>query len=327
MNIIDLLILIYNCRQNRRYYVRASKEVILAAGSISSPQILMLSGVGPQSELQKYRIPVLQNLPVGQNLLDHPTYYGLNLFSNHSEPNLPISEYVRQYLNGVGPYAVAGNNHGVGFFQTLTNVPGLPDLEMMIVPSNRTTEFFQKNFGLTNETLKAMTKNVKNNSTFTIYLVCLHPKSVGNVTLKSNSPFDYPLINSNFLEDPHDIEVLYRAVLLVKELLKTSPMKAINATMEIVDFPACRSFVPDTKQYWYCALRQMTMNLYHPMGTAKMSPRNKEGVVDSQLRVYGIRKLRVADASIIPFTSSAHPVAPVTMIAEKLADIIKRDYL
>lgn len=104
--------------KNKYYVVRSSKEVLLSAGSIQSPQLLMLSGIGPKQHLDSLNISVIQDLEIGTKLRDHPAYDGLNFGTNYSEPILPLKEYVNQFLSGVGPLASPGNLQGLGFYES-----------------------------------------------------------------------------------------------------------------------------------------------------------------------------------------------------------------
>lgn len=104
---------------NNRYYKASSyKEVIVSAGAFQTPQLLMLSGIGPRDHLEALNIPVVQHLEVGSTLRDHAAYYGVNFGTNYTEPILPLEEYVSEFLSGFGPLASPGNNQGVGFYES-----------------------------------------------------------------------------------------------------------------------------------------------------------------------------------------------------------------
>lgn len=315
-------------RNGRTYFARARKEVIVSAGTLATPQILMLSGIGPEAELKRHNICVIQNLAVGQNLHDHTTFYGINVRTNYSDPIRSTREYVKEYLRGTGPYSVPGNNQGVGYFQThFANIEGYPDIELMMIPSNRTNSYYQKFMAFTDETYDALLEVIDNTRTFIMYVVLLQPKSVGTVTLKSADPFDYPEIDSRFLTDSRDIESIYAGVQLVREIVNTEAFKKFNATFEVARLPACSQFVYLSKDYWFCFIRHLTMNLYHPVGTCKMGPNPRKGaVVDARLRVHGIKGLRVADGSVVPFSLAAHPAAAIMLVGERTAEFIKNDY-
>lgn len=306
---------------------KAKKEVILSAGSIGSPQLLMLSGIGPRNHLQNLNISLIKSLPVGNNFQDHPAYYALNFVTNYTEPTTTLAENVKEYLNGYGPLTVSGNREAVGFFQTkLAKTPGLPDLELIMVPSNITTSYLQKAYHYTGVSYNSVWGSVNVSNTFTLMVVVLHPKSRGDVRLKSKNPYDYPLINPRYLSDPEgeDIETIYEGIKLALEIVNTNAFKKLNASLIYAPLPVCQDHEYLSREYWYCQLRQLTFHVYHPVGTCKMGPNPAKGaVVNHELKVHGIKSLRVADASIIPDAISGHTNAASIMIGEKVSDMIK----
>ncbi|KAF5294458.1 hypothetical protein FQR65_LT01584 [Abscondita terminalis] len=316
--------------QNQRLHIaKASKEVVISAGTINSPQILMLSGIGPKEELNKHNITLIQDLPVGKVFRDHPGFFGLYVQTDLVESVQTLDENVEQYLKGYGPFAIALNSQGVGFYQTpLGKGTTYPDMEFEFMPSNSTSPFLQRSLKITNETYNALWSQVDSQRSFNVYLIALHPKSVGTLKLLSKNPFDYPLINPKYLTDKkgNDIEVLYQGVLILKNLLKTEPMRKINASIVLADYRQCRKFEPDSKAYWYCAFRLLTSYFYHPTSTCLIGNDPVTAVVDKNLKVFGVEGLRVADASVIPMTLSGHTSAPSVMIGEKVSDIIKLYY-
>ncbi|XP_063920593.1 glucose dehydrogenase [FAD, quinone]-like [Zophobas morio] len=309
------------------YYVEAKKEVILAAGVFGSPQILMLSGIGPRKHLQDVGIKVVKDLEVGTTLRDNPTFFGLSFSTNYTEPIRPLKDYVKQFLNGIGPLTVPASNQGIGFYESsYTRGTGVPDIELMLIPANSSNILSQRSFGLTDQTYEDVWKYVNATQTFTVYVVDLHSQSIGSVKLKSKNPYEYPLINSNFLSDPQnrDINTLYEGIQLVLKMSQTKAFRSIDAKLQPGFLRACKQYRHFSRDYWYCALRQLTINLYHPLGTCPMGTNPKKGaVVNYELKVFGIENLRVADASVFPFTLAGHPNTPTVMVGEQLADLIK----
>lgn len=319
--------------EGRQYVANASREIILSAGSINSPAILMHSGVGPREDLQDLDIIVYKDLPaVGRNLLDHPTFYGMNFNMDYQEPVGSVVDYVEEFLNNSGPYTIAGNNQGVGFIRTkLAQLPDdVPDVEFIVVPSNSTGAgaFSQRMYYLTNETYEAVWGGADPTRLFMIYVILLHPVSTGSVRLASSNPFDYPLIDARFLSDPEnrDIDTMYEGIKYVLRLIDTEAYRKWNATLHVADLPACRSHEPLSKDYWYCFLRQFTVNVYHPMGSNRMGSDPSSSVVNSRLKVHGVEGLRVADASVFPWSVSGHTGASAMMVGEVASDLIKQDY-
>lgn len=317
-------------RNNKLYRATARKEVILAAGAYQSAQLLMLSGIGPRDHLESLGIDVKSDLQVG-TFLDHPTFYGLNFGTNYTEPIKSMSEYVCEYLKGYGPLAAPGNNQGVSFFESsFTRGTGLPDIEIMMIPSNATARLSQRSFNLRDEVYETVWGHEDPSSSFVFYVVCLHALSEGTIRLNSTNPYDYPIIDPRYLSDPHnkDIDTIYEGIELAFQLVDTEPFRKINTTLQGGPLEACSQYEYRTRDYWYCAIRQVTMDIYHPVGSAKMGPNPDNGdVVNHECKVHGIRNLRVADASVFPFTLAGHPNAPTVVIGEKVSELIKAQYL
>ncbi|KAF2879798.1 hypothetical protein ILUMI_26373 [Ignelater luminosus] len=306
---------------------KAEKEVIVSAGSIGSPQLLMLSGIGPRDHLSHLDIPVVKSLPVGNNFQDHAAYYALHFVTNYTEPTTSLQQNVKEYLNGYGPLAISDSRQGLGFFQTkLAKIPGVPDIELVMVPSNSTTDFMQRAHHYSDVTYNTIWRKVNASNTFTLLVILLHPSSRGELRLKSSSPYDYPLINPRFLSDSNDedIATMYEGIKLALEIVNTNAFRKLNASLMHAPLPACQDHEYLSREYWYCQLRQLTFHVFHPVGTCKMGPDPTKGaVVNHELKVHGIKNLRVADASIIPEATSGHTNAPCIMIGEKVSDMIK----
>lgn len=312
-------------RKNKTYFAKVRKEVILSAGAISSPQILMLSGIGPADHLESLGIPVVQNLPVGKTLRDHTMGIVL-LSSNITVEPKTLRDSLKDFLKGEGTLTRNGRTNVISFFQTpLEEVENYPDLEFLI--SNYAgSNILGKYFSFSDETSSFLNQNIPN--PFSMNPIVLDQKSFGTVTLRSASPFDYPLINPNILsdKDDKDIETLYQGVQIVLKLTKTEAFRRMNVSLVVKQFPKCSHTVPMSRDYWYCYFRMITSLTAHEMGTCPMGTSSKTGVVDNELNVFGIKGLRVADASIFPFAIRAHLTAPCTMVGEKVADIIKKYY-
>lgn len=319
-------------RGNKLYRVKANLEVIVCAGAFQSPHLLMHSGIGPSSHLESLGIPVILDLEVGTTLRDQSQYYGLVFSSNVSVPKYTQQQQIRMFVDGNGPLAINGPNEGLGFIQTsYETIPNYPDIEYLITPPVATSPYYQRLFRWNNQTLDEVYGGINANlySSFVMYLINLHQESVGTVRLKSSSPYDYPLIDTNFLSDPkgRDIGTLYEGIQYILKLIETEPFRKMNTRLQTKPLSACSKHRTYSKAYWYCALRQLTVNVYHPMSTCSMGPDPAAGaVVDYRGIVHGMQNLRVADASVIPLTTSGHPNAVCVLIGEKISDQIKSDY-
>lgn len=314
--------------------IRARMEVILSAGAINSPQLLMLSGIGPAEHLKEHGITPLVDLPVGYNLMDHTApavTFTTNSTSLHFEDfadPLLLNEFIRYG----GPYGSPGGCEAISFYDLdhPEDPDGWPDIELFLVGGSMSSNpAISRAFGLKPSIYDALFKEIedKNLDAFMIFPMILRPKSRGRVMLKSNSPFKFPLIYANYFDHPYDVDISVRGILKSISLMKTKAFKNINAKLWDRVVPTCAKYGYNTYKYWECYARHFTFTIYHYTGTAKMGPANdKTAVVDPRLRVYGVKNLRVIDASIVPEIMAGHPNGPVYMIAEKGADIIKQDY-
>lgn len=155
----------------------------------------------------------------------------------------------------------------------------------------------------------------------------LHPKSRGQLTLRSKDPLDTPKIVVNYLQEDHDVKVLVEGIKFAIKLSKTSHLQPYGLRLDTTKVKACQQHEFNTQQYWECAVRQDTFAENHQAGSCKMGPaRDSLAVVDHELRVHGIRNLRIMDASIMPKVTSGNTNAPVIMIAEKGATHVKRSW-
>jgi choline dehydrogenase len=285
--------------------LRARREVILSAGAIHSPQLLLLSGVGDAEQLTQFGIEVRHSLPgVGLNLHDHlaspvhmdtrdPASYGISL---RAMPRnlMNIAQYA---LLRSGPLA---NNifESAAFLKTQ---PGLakPDVQLVFQPAKRPPPSFPFPLG----------------HGFAISPVALYPRSRGRLTLAGPDPFTAPLIDPNLLSDPDDVRPLLRGIRLVRRIFAASAFAKYRAR-EILPGDSAQSD-EDLVSY----VRAQAYTVHHPVSTCRMGS-DPLAVVDPQLRVVGLEGVRVADASVFPSIIGGNTNAAVVMIAEKAADLI-----
>ncbi|XP_071867879.1 glucose dehydrogenase [FAD, quinone]-like isoform X1 [Bombus fervidus] len=325
-------------RDGKALRVRAEKEVIVSAGSINSPQLLMLSGIGPKKQLSKHGIPVIQDLRVGHNLQDHISVGGVSFLVDKEIALVEsriynIQDMLGYAIFGDGPLTLPGGIEGVAFINSkFVNVSDdFPDIELILAAGATSSDGGRgiwKAHGLTNKFYDAVYGEINNKDLWTVLPILLRPKSKGFIALRSSNPFDYPLIYPNYFEQPEDMATLVEGVKFVVEMSKTSAFQRYGSKMNPKPFPGCKNISMYTDPYWECMIREYSMTLYHPTGTCKMGPNwDPEAVVDPRLRVYGVARLRVIDGSIMPNIISGNTNAPIIMIAEKGSDMIKEEWL
>lgn len=307
-------------RDGKTYRVTIRKEVILSAGAISSPKILMLSGVGPKRDLNNLGITVIENLPVGQNLRDKPII-PLIYSSQNTTVHEDLESSVKQYINYKGPLTRPIEFDVVGFFNS-HHSKNYPELEY-IFGNISNSVIVKKYFNWNNQLYNALNPPVPN--PFALQIILLHPTSVGTIKLKSVNPFDYPLIDPNILDTINDRETLYKGI---QSSLNPDNIayKILQATLAVSSVPGCENKQPNSRDFWMCYMKITSTVANHPTGTCQASKSHSTGVVDYKLKVFGISGLRVADESVIPVTISGNTHGAQTLIGELGSDIIKTDY-
>lgn len=312
------------------HFATARKEVILTAGSINTAQLLMLSGIGPADHLRDHRIRVLKNLPVGENLWDHTIYSSLLFHCNYSFPNLNLTTQVEQYLNGQGLLTTADDLECISYNSLFDGTRNVPDTEHVFhgyKSSSSSYEAMKNLFHYSNETYQTVVKPTENMNLWSVHSLLLHPKSRGTVRLKTSSAVDYPLVNPNYFADPRDAASLVAAIKDMLRISETPVMQKWNSSPIKTCHPVCNCTDWGSDEFWTCMVTNLSGSVYHFSGTTRMGHvTDANSVVDNQLRVHGIAKLRVADCSVIPLTTSGHTNAVAFMIGEKAADLIKRTY-
>ncbi|MDC3314396.1 GMC family oxidoreductase N-terminal domain-containing protein [Alphaproteobacteria bacterium] len=289
--------------------VYAGREVILSAGAIGSPQLLMVSGIGAADELGAHGIQIKHDVPgVGKNMQDHlqarpifkTTASTINLEINSIFKRLRIA--MTYAASRSGPMAMAVSL-GTGF---LKSDPALdrPDIQFHIQPFSADSP----------------SKGPHDFSAFTASVLQLRPESTGTLSLRSASMHDDPVIRPNYLATQTDCDTIVRGIQIARGLCDYEPVKSL-VTEEYAPGKNIGRDDTDAILNW---ARDTATTIYHPTGTCKMG-QDKMAVVDERLRVRGIQGLRVADASIMPVITSGNTNAPAIMIGEKASDLIMED--
>lgn len=297
--------------KGQRFQIYCNKEVILSAGAFGTPQVLLLSGVGPKQELDKHGIDQVHELAgVGKNLQDHidlvHSYrttakrdtFGVSL-KMASEASKAVPQWFKQRQGKLS----SNFAEGIGFLYSDDDVD-VPDLEFVFVVA----------------VVDDHARKIHMSHGFSSHVTLLRPKSTGTVTLNSADPYDVPSIDPAFFEDPDDMRVMIKGWKKQYQMLQSEAFDDVRgASFYPVD--------PDDDAAIEQDIRNRADTQYHPIGTCKMGTSDDpEAVVNSELSVYGMDNLRVVDASVMPTLVGGNTNAPTIMIAEKIADVIKAKY-
>ncbi|KAL8284019.1 hypothetical protein RQP46_005132 [Phenoliferia psychrophenolica] len=307
-----------------RWVAYAKKDVVVAMGAFASPQLLLVSGIGAREELKKVGVEVLREVKgVGKGLKDHilstvsweaPKGTSLQFLTN---PVSTLPSLAKWLFNGTGALAtnvcfflrsdaIPDQKSSVAKGATNASGPTAPDLEIICAP------LYYQRHGLNKP------PTTGGNDFFTLASIVLRPKSVGTVTLASSDMFDAPLIDPNYLSHELDRKVILEGIKLIRRLAQTEPLKAFLVKsvapvgLDDLDDEGLMKHVSESAE-----------TIYHPTSTCKIGKESSGGVVDSDLRVHGIKGLRVCDASVFPDIVAGHPQAAVIAVAERFADLLK----
>ncbi|XP_046416620.1 glucose dehydrogenase [FAD, quinone] [Neodiprion virginianus] len=302
------------------HQVMANKEVIVSGGAVNSPQILLNSGIGPSEELQAVDVPVLHNLPgVGKNLHNHVAFgVGFTINDTDTTP-LNWATAMEYLLFRDGLMSGTGISEATAMINTKYANPrdDHPDIQLIFG-------------GYLADCAETGMVGEKKGANRSIYIIptLLHPKSRGYLRLRSSDPLDKPMIYPKYLTVPEDVARLVEGIKFVVRLAETDALKRYGFQLDKTPVKNCEHLKFGCDAYWECAVKHDTAPENHQAGSCKMGPANDPmAVVDNELRVRGIRNLRVADTSIMPRVTSGNTNAPAIMIAEKAADMIKRTWI
>lgn len=292
--------------KGRRQSFAARREVLVCAGAFNSPQLLMLSGIGPAAHLQEHHVPVVHDLPgVGNNLQDHPDFVS-TFRSSRRDVLGPSPVGIWQLMRDAwhfnrGKYGGLMHTNGAEAGGFLKTDPSLsrPDVQLHYV------------VGI----LQDHARKLSIHHGVSLHTCILRPKSKGWVRLASANPLDAPLIHPNFLDHPDDAQSLLKAVRLSQKIMAAPAMSSYakaetHAVLHLSDDDLLTE------------IRRRTDTVYHPVSSCRMGT-DADAVVDPELKVRGIERLRVIDASVMPTLIGGNTNSPTMMIAEKASDLLK----
>ncbi|KPJ18306.1 Glucose dehydrogenase [acceptor], partial [Papilio machaon] len=308
--------------ENEEYHYYANKEVILSSGAFNSPKLMMLSGIGPKKHLEELGIEVIRDLAVGENLHDHVmvlTYLAADNGTCFSDEQSKYLDAIKYLYDRSGSFA---RTTDVGVYISLSGSqqPNVPDFAIYPTCSPIGRNFYTGCLNVLRfkkEICEKLHAENMERELITLAVVNLKPKSRGQVRLKSTDYLDPPLIHTGTFSDPRDLEGYPEAMEVAWALVNTSYFQSKNARVIDLDIEECGALEGDSKAK--CIARCSAMSAWHSVGTCALG-----SVLDAQLRVHGVRGLRVADASVMPSIIRGNSNAPVVMIAERAADFIKQ---
>jgi choline dehydrogenase len=286
--------------------IRAGREVILCAGVYGSPQLLMLSGVGPAEHLRQHGITVVADLPVGDNLHDHlfvPMTYCMTSARNRGTTPYFVGGVVKEAIRG-GTWMGRTVFEALGFVRS-SRSGDVPDLQIHVLPWS---------YPFPNQDAPVRHK-VDKRSALTIMPTLIYPRSRGTLRLASADPSAAPVIDPGYLTDPDDTRLLLEGMELVRAVM-ASKIIADQISLELSPGPGYPDRAALAKE-----LPNRVTSVYHAVGTCRMGT-DERAVVDPALRVRGIDGLRVADASIMPSITGGNTNAPAMMIGEHCASLM-----
>ncbi|KAF7399439.1 hypothetical protein HZH68_008031 [Vespula germanica] len=300
--------------------VSVAKEVVVSGGAVNSPQILLNSGIGPRDELNAVGVPVIHDLPgVGKNLHNHVAYALTFTINDTDTTPLNWATAMEYLLFRDGLMSGTGISEVTAMVNTKysNSREDHPDVQLIFG-------------GYLADCAETGMVGEKKGTNRTIYIIptYLHPKSRGYLRLRNNDPVSKPLIYPKYLSHPDDIAGLVEAIKFSIRLSETQALKRYGFQLDRTPVKNCQHLKFGCDAYWECAVKHDTSPENHQAGSCKMGPEEDPfAVVDNQLRVRGVRGVRVADTSIMPKVTSGNTNAPAIMIGERAADFIKRTWI
>lgn len=312
------------------HVVRATKAIILAAGTVGTPTILLKSGLGPEEfYANQTSLEMQQNLPaVGKHLQDHITT-GLDLI--HLNESLgwepwqiySFSSMKSYFLDGTGPLTTTGCE-ALGFIRSslVNRSDDRPDLGFMLVPLGIAIDagvHMREIFNIDRRVWQDYFEPLIGHTTVSIMPVLLHPRSRGSLTIALDDSYRWkPRIDPQYLSHADDARVLVEGLRIIEQLLHMPSLRKYNAKINPKPFPGCEQHTFRSNAYWNCFVRQLTLTAYHPVGTCRMGADGDDSVVNAEnFKVHHVDGLFVCDASVMPQLPSGNPQATVGMLAMK----------
>ncbi|KAI4454885.1 glucose-methanol-choline gmc oxidoreductase [Holotrichia oblita] len=316
--------------------IKAKKEVILTAGAINTAQLLLMSGFGPKDQLKRSDVPVVVDLPVGQNLQDKIStllFVGIDNGTAKLDDVSTVDNAYSFIMHRTGGFTQTNVNDIVGFINTEdkdSDIPNILIYHYFFERNDPTLESFIDSFGFQDKIKGSIMRQNNHERLIAFAPTVIKPKSRGQIVLESDNPFRKPFIYGNYLSEREDHQTLLSAAKYILAMIETEPFKKRDAHFLEVDMPTCRNFKYCNEPYLACAVTAMSFPMSQMVGTAQMGDLTSKcdiRVTDEFMLLDGIRHLRIVDASVIPEQITGNVEAAVAMMAENAADQIKKFWL
>ncbi|XP_077542836.1 L-sorbose 1-dehydrogenase-like [Haemaphysalis longicornis] len=320
-------------RNNTKNVAKARIEVILSSGSIGSAQLLLLSGVGPRDELEKLHIPAVQELPVGRGIQDHLNVMGIQgTMAVDAGINLSREDVYSDYEKWHNGFlAIPGGVEGFAFASSTLEAQSLeyPDFQLVFASlslSEETGEQYMLNMGLSKDVYNAYYTPNRGVPGFLVSTILNRPRSRGCLRLRSRDPFEHPIIDPKYLSNPQDVKQALQAARTAAQFIRTPALRlGVGAELWNVSLSACDAEGRRwSDAYLVCLVRHLAQTTWHACCSCPMGS-DYRAVVDPRLRVRGVERLRVVDASVMPQIVSGNLNVPVIMIADKASAMLLED--
>lgn len=319
--------------------LRAKKEVTLSAGAIGSAHLLMLSGVGPKHILERVNVSVVADLPVGQSFKTNIAVHAPHFLVNTTTQSIHIKRIslnsILQFAAGKGVLTSLTGTEAIAYFNTPDQElsSNQPTVELQFVSAGMPSDLgmgFRKVAQIKQSVYEELFKPLENPGTdiWSAIVMGLHSTSNGSMKLVDNDINTDPILKYPFFEDPRDMQKIVHGIKTAIRFAETNTFRSIGARLYDMPLPNCVHYYREGQdKYWECYVRHMTIVTPEMVSSNKMGPEtDPEAVVDSEMRVRGIRNLRVADTSIIPTTISGQLQGVSYVIGEKLAAILRNTW-
>ncbi|XP_018326628.1 glucose dehydrogenase [FAD, quinone]-like [Agrilus planipennis] len=320
------------------FNIKAKREVVLTAGSINTPKILMMSGIGKAKHLRSIGIEPIADLPVGENLqiqITFPIFVGLKHDIDESTQEAEIIDSIYEYVRYKRGKVAKTNVHGLVGLLNMKTVPyDNPTILMYHYYFRKKDALFEEylnKMNLQKEIVKSLMRHNQENSIIIFMPTLIKPKSRGKVLLNcTNKERNPPVVMANFFSDPNneDLQTLLSAFHYTLKLIDTQPYKTYKATLLNIDIPHCRNFKFCSEYHMRCMIKSLAHPSSNIAGTTKMGTIcEPDTVLDDFMYVRKVRNLRVADASVFPEIVSGNTQATEAIVAERAAEYMRKKWV